>query len=138
MHKLVLIFLFVFLCLQVVSAKIYDFTEGNKLTLLQEPKAAAEYKLKLIRKAQHHIHIMSYSWDNSAFSQRMTIELKKAHERGVEIRILTTSFATKMLDFKMQGYKSLTEQYSKGREGAILSFLLYKKSKNQTFTNNLH
>ena len=76
------------------SAKIYDYTQGNKLTLIENPDESVDHKIELINKARHHIHIMTFFWDNSKVPTRISDALNRAHDRGVEIRILTTQFST--------------------------------------------
>lgn len=77
---------------------------------------------------------MTYYLDNSAFPRRVVDELKLAHDRGVEVRILSTYLPTKVKDpsFKIKTNMSLDDG------GATYSFLLVRPGHHILLTNNLH
>ena len=117
-------------------AKIYDFTEGNKLNLIETQKLSSETKINLIRTAKHHIHIISYLWDKSDFSIEIAKELASAHERGVEIRFMSTSVADLSSDINQKAESILLD--SKDKNAARLSFLTLRPGQHESLTNNLH
>ena len=92
MKKLMKIFwaLTLVLAAGAVKAEVYDFTEGNRLTLLQDAHKATALKLELVKNAKHHIHIVSYYWDNNGYPIELMQELSKAHARGVDVRLMST------------------------------------------------
>jgi len=138
MEKSFLVFIISLLIsiLNIAYADVYDFTEGNQLTLIQESKESEKIKLELVKKAQHHIHIMTYYWDSTTFPTELIGELKKAHARGVEIRITTTFIPTLATDVFLKSFWSLMN--GKNDSKATLSFLLFKPTGTEVFTNNLH
>ena len=121
-----------------LQAKVYDFTEDNKLTLLQDARASVQLKLDLVRHAKHHIHIMTYYWDKSGYPADLILELKKAHERGVEVRIMTTYIPSLSMDFWSKSRKALFADQEKNNSNASLAFLRLIPGDNQSLTNNIH
>jgi phosphatidylserine/phosphatidylglycerophosphate/cardiolipin synthase-like enzyme len=121
-----------------IQAKVYDFTEDNKLTLLQDTKAAVDYKINLIKHAKHHIHIMSYYWDDNGYSLEMMQELKNANNRGVEVRIITTFLPTLAMDFWGKAKKILYADYDKKNPKAVLSLESLNPGIHESWTNNIH
>jgi len=121
-----------------VQAKVYDFTEDNKLTLLQDTKAAVDLKIDLIKHAKHHIHIMSYYWDDKGYPMEMMEELKKANNRGVEVRIITTFLPTLSMDFWGKAKKILYGDYDKKDPKTVMSFMSLTPGNNESVTNNVH
>ncbi|MDO9184330.1 MAG: phosphatidylserine/phosphatidylglycerophosphate/cardiolipin synthase family protein [Bacteriovorax sp.] len=119
-------------------AKVYDFTEGNKLTLLQDARASVQLKLELIKNAKHHIHIMTYFWDKSGYPMEMIKELKKAHQRGVDIRILTTNLPSLAMDFWNTSEKELFLGYDVKNSESTLAFLKLSPGQNESLINNVH
>lgn len=119
-------------------AKVYEFTEGNKLTLLPDARAAVELKLNLVRQAKNHIHIMTYYWDNEGYPMDLIKELKKARERGVDIRIMTTYTPTLTKDFWGKTKKEFFNDLDNSPSKAILGFVRLLPGNHQSFTNNIH
>ncbi len=117
-----------------LEAKVYDFTEGNEISLLENPRTAAQLKLDLIKKAKHHIHIITFFWDETSFPSEMARELKAAHKRGVEIRILTTGFATFTTDLTGKGRKQLKTKKS----DTVFSLTKLAPGRFFTLTHNFH
>ena len=118
-------------------AHVYDFTDNNKLTLLQNPKDSADFKLDLIRNAKHHIHIMTYYLDKSDFSLQVASELKKAHDRGVDVRVMTTYLPSLATDFthKTEDVLMLGDP---DQGTSTLAYLTLVPGNNEGVTNNLH
>jgi putative cardiolipin synthase len=123
-----------------LSAKVYDFTENNDLKLLENAKESAEYKLDLIRNAKHHIHLITFYIDKSEYPKVVIEELKKAHERGVEIRILTTMFPSLLIDLTGKVKKDLKKINisSDIKNEAVFSFLDLRPDNNLSIYNNVH
>lgn len=115
-------------------ATTYDYTENNSIELLKDANKAAELKIELIRKAKHHIHIVSYYLDNSNYPTRVFDELKKAHERGVEVRILATYIPTLVKDITMKTKRNLKV----AENGSTFAYMLLGVKGNVTILNNLH
>lgn len=118
------------------SATIYPFVTGNRLNLIEDPTSSAELKLELVRKAQHHVHIITFYWDDSDFARQMADELIKAHERGVEVRILTTYFPSLATDLRGVGRRRLKDY--EPQKGSVFSFIPLKSYDNLVFFNILH
>ncbi|MBC7427198.1 MAG: phosphatidylserine/phosphatidylglycerophosphate/cardiolipin synthase family protein [Bacteriovorax sp.] len=133
MTKILGLLLFTILMMNSAMAKVYDHTEGNKLTLLEDPAASAEYKMELIRNAKHHINILTFFWDNSTIPERMAIELSKANARGVEVRILTTFVPTLSTDVMGVGRKNL-----KAESDATFAYVSLTPGAKFSLTHNLH
>lgn len=126
-------------CLSVSAfAKIYDFTDDNKLTLLQDARDAVKLKLDLVRHAKHHVHIMTYYWDKSGYPAELIQELKNAHERGVDVRIMTTYIPSLSMDFWGKSKKDLLAGSANANSNAVLSFLSLVPGNNESLTNNIH
>ncbi|MDD4975121.1 MAG: phosphatidylserine/phosphatidylglycerophosphate/cardiolipin synthase family protein [Bacteriovorax sp.] len=121
-----------------LHAKVYDFTEDNKLTLLQDARAAVELKLDLVRHAKNHIHIMTYYWDKKGYPIELIRELKKAHERGVDVRIMTTYIPSLTMDFWGKSKKELFAGYDKNNSSAVLAYMRMAPGNNESITNNIH
>lgn len=120
-----------------LNAKVYDFTEDNKLTLLQDARAAVELKLDLVRHAKHHIHIMTYYWDNNGYPLELMKELNNAHARGVDVRIITTYIPNVTMDIFGKSKKILYKNADK-KSKAVLSYLKLIPGNNEAITNNIH
>ena len=114
-------------------AKVYDHVEGNKLTLLEDPKVSADYKVELIRKAKHHIHILTFFWDDSSIPQNISKELSLANARGVEVRILSSFIPTLGTDILGKGRKNL-----KARSQATFTYQSLTPGRLFSFTHNFH
>ncbi len=121
-----------------LQAKVYDFTEGNQITLLQDARNSAALKLDLVRSAKSSIHIMTYYWDKKGYPVELLEELKKAHQRGVDIRIITTSLPTLAMDFLGKSKRFLFSDNEEEKSEAVLSFLKMSPGQNESFTNNIH
>lgn len=117
-----------------LSAKVYEYTDGNSLTLLEDPSAAVEHKIDLINKARHHVHILTFFWDETGVPKRMAEALNAANARGVEVRILTTFMPTLTTDFTGKGRKLL----NKNSKTATFSYLALTPGRKFSITHNLH
>jgi|GEM_PF-725133 len=117
---------------------VYDFTEGNKLTLLQDPHKSTELKLDLVRHAKHHIHIVTYYWDNKGYPIELMEELKKAHERGVDVRLMSTYIPSVTMDFFGKARRTLDIHDSRKKNDATLAYLRLVPGNNESWTNNIH
>ena len=124
----------VFLWALVLQAKVYDFTYNNKIDLLINSRDAADLKIELIKNAHHHIHIMTYYLDSTPLPSNIINELKNAHERGVEVRLLSTFVPVMTKDFFRKTNKAL--RINDG--GAVFSYQLLHPIHNLKILNNLH
>lgn len=121
-----------------LSAKVYDFTTDNKLTLLHDAHKAVALKLEMVKKARHHVHIVTYYWDNAGYPIELMKELAKAHDRGVDVRILTTYIPSVTMDFFGKSKRTLYKGADK-KSKAVLSYLKMSPiGNNQSVTNNIH
>ena len=133
--KNLLTFILYTLCLSsIVDAKVYDFTHNNRLSLMEDPNASVEAKVELIRNAKHHVHIVTFFWDESAIPKRLGEELNKANERGVEVRILTSYVATLGTDFLGQGKRALNYK----SKTAVFSYLSLTPGASFSLNHSLH
>lgn len=107
MKNIILTLLLIVLSTGVLSAKVYDFTSGNKIELMEDPHESADIKVDLINKAKHHVHIITFFWDESSLPARLAAALNEANKRGVEVRILTTAFPTFTTDLLGKGRRKL-------------------------------
>ena len=121
-----------------VNAKIYDFTEGNYIRPLLSSRGSAGVKIRLVQNAKKHIHIMTYYWDDNSFPNGLIEELKKAHERGVEIRIMTTYLPSLAKDIKHSARKKLLASLEESPSKATLSYLELTPGISKNLTSNLH
>jgi len=117
---------------------VYDFTEGNKLTLLQDPHQSTELKLDLVRHAKHHIHIVTYYWDNKGYPIELMDELKKAHARGVDVRLMSTYIPSVTMDFFGKARRTLDIHDSRKKNDSTLAYLRLVPGNNESWTNNIH
>lgn len=117
---------------------VYDFTEGNKLTLLQKAREATELKLDLVRHAKHHIHIVTYYWDKKGFPIELMKELKKAHARGVDVRLMSTYIPSITMDVFGKARRTLDIYRSRKESAATLAYLRLTPGYDETWTNNIH
>lgn len=115
-------------------AKIYPEVSGNQLTLVESPQASVDLKVELIKKAKHHVHIITFFWDDSTIPKTIAMALKEAHGRGVEVRILTTMVASLGTDLFGKGKR----EFKDIEEGAVFSYLALAPGSNISLTNNLH
>ena len=115
------------------QAKVYDYTEGNRLSLLEDPALAIDHKIELIKKARHYIHIITFFWDDTTVPKRLAEEINKANARGVEVRILTTYIATAGVDPFAKGKKEL-----KRGSDATFTYLQLTPGIQFSFTHSLH
>jgi putative cardiolipin synthase len=115
-------------------AKVYDYTEGNRLTLLENPSDAVDYKIELIRKAHHHVHILTFFWDETNVPKRFAEALNEANARGVEVRILGTFIPTFGTDITGKGRGQLNIK----SETATFSYLNLTPGTKFSLTHNLH
>lgn len=114
--------------------KVYEYTENNRLSLLEDPNTAVDYKIELIKKARHHINILTFFWDESEVPKRMALALNEANARGVEVRILTTFIATLGTDFLGKGKKVLNTK----SKSALFSYLTLTPGTKFSVTHSLH
>lgn len=117
---------------------VYDFTQGNKLTLLQSPHEATDLKLDLVRHAKHHIHIVTYYWDDKGFPIELMKELRNAHARGVEVRLMSTLVPSLTLDPLGKAYRTLDSNRAKKENPATIAYLRLAPGNNESWTNNIH
>lgn len=116
-------------------SKVYDYTHNNRLSLIEDPRASVDLKVELIRSAKHHINIVTFFWDDSAVPARLAVELNKAHDRGVEVRILTSYVATLGTDPLGKGKRNLN---LKSQNKAIYSYLSLTPGASFSLNNSLH
>lgn len=116
-------------------SKVYDYTHNNRLSLIEDPRASVDLKVELIKNAKHHINIVTFFWDDSAVPARLAVELNKAHERGVEVRILTSYVATLGTDPLGKGKRNLN---LKSQNKAIYSYLSLTPGASFSVNNSLH
>jgi putative cardiolipin synthase len=126
-----------FMGLTSAQARVYDFTTGNKLTLLQDARTSVELKLEMVKRARHHIHIMTYYWDSKGFPMELITELKKANDRGVDVRIITTLIPSLSMDMTDK-VKRILYSNKESSSTAILSLLRMTPGNNEALTNNIH
>lgn len=119
-------------------ATVYPYTQGNRLTLLEESRASADLKLELVKQAKDHIHIITFFWDESEFPQELARELIAANKRGVEVRVLTSFFPSFMTDLFGSGRKPLIKFEADEKDAAVFSFLALKSYDNLVLFNSLH
>lgn len=117
---------------------VYDFTEGNKLTLLHDPVKSTELKLELVRNARHSVHIVTYYWDNTGYPIELMKELKKAHARGVDVRLMSSYIPAATMDFFGKARRTLDIRDSRKNSEATLAYLRLVPGNNQSWTNNIH
>ncbi len=118
--------------------EVYDFTEGNRLTLLPDPHESTELKLELVKNAKHHIHIVTYYWDNKGYPIELMRELKKAHARGVDVRLMSTYIPSVTMDFFGMAKRTLDIGDSRKKSDATLAYLRLVPGNNESLTNNIH
>ena len=117
-----------------IEARVYDYTQNNKLTLLEDPAESVDYKIELIRNAKHHVHIITFFWDNSSVPARLSHELNIANARGVEVRILTSFVPTLTTDILGSGKRALNLK----SKTATFSYLQLMPGHLFSLTSNLH
>ena len=117
-----------------LQARVYDYTQNNKMTLLEDPALAVDYKIELIRKAKHHVHIITFFWDDSSVPERLSRELNLANARGVEVRILTSFIPTLTTDILGSGKRALNLK----SKTATFSYLQLMPGRLFSVTSNLH
>lgn len=115
-------------------AKVYDYTHNNRLSLLEDANASVDLKVELIRKAKHHVHIVTFFWDDSVVPKRLADELNKANARGVEVRILTSFVATMGTDPLGKGKRTLNRK----SKTATFSYLSLTPGATFSLNNSLH
>ena len=134
MKNLIVILLFVGCFTTTLHAKVYEYTYNNHLSLLEDPEKSVDLKVELIKNAKHHVHIVSFFWDDSALPKRLADELNKANARGVEVRILTTYIATLGLDPLGIGKRALNHK----SKTAIFSYMSLTPGAAFSVNNSLH
>jgi phosphatidylserine/phosphatidylglycerophosphate/cardiolipin synthase-like enzyme len=115
-------------------AKVYEYTFANRLKLLEDPALAVDYKIELIKKAKHHVHILTFFWDETGVPTRMAKALNEANARGVEVRILTTFMPTVGTDLTGKGRGALNTK----SETATFSYLALTPGTKFSLTHSLH
>jgi putative cardiolipin synthase len=116
-------------------SKVYDFTQNNRLSLIEDPAASVDLKVELIKQAKHHVNIITFFWDDSAVPKRLAVELNKAHARGVEVRILTSYIATLGTDPLGKGKRTLD---LKSKNAGVFSYLSLTPGASFSVNNSLH
>lgn len=119
-------------------AEVYEYTENNRLTLHEDARVSVEEKIELVKKAKHHIHIMSYYWDRKGFPLEMMKELRHAHRRGVDVRIMTSYLPSLAKDFFGKSEKVLFSREGRRDSDAILAYLKLMPRHLGTITSNIH
>ncbi len=117
-------------------SKVYEFTQNNRLTLIEDPNESVDLKIELIRQAKHHVHIVTFFWDDSAVPKRLADELNIAHARGVEVRILTSYVATLGTDPLGKGKRTLN--LTSASNNAVFSYLSLTPGASFSVNNSLH
>ena len=120
------------------KGEVYDFTEGNRLTLLPDPHESKELKLELVKNAKNHIHIVTYYWDNKGYPIELMRELKKAHARGVDVRLMSTYIPSVTMDFLGKASRTIDIRDSRKTSEATLAYLRLVPGNNESLTNNIH
>lgn len=116
-------------------ATVYDYTYNNEISLIEDAKSSTEIKIEMVKKAKHHIHILYYCIDNSDFTIELIKELKNAHDRGVEVRVVSTLAATIAVDPFLKSTKTFKETKS----GPIFSYVFLQPFYNDVnLSSNLH
>lgn len=67
---------------------ISEHSNKNAVMLIADGTQALAARAALIRMARHSIDIQTYIYDSDTFSDILTLELKKAADRGVKVRVL--------------------------------------------------
>lgn len=135
-RTLFILVLFLSLFSEAALSRVYDYTTGNKITLLEDARKAVDLKMEWARSAKHHIHITSFYWDDKGYPIKLMQELAKAHARGVEVRIMTTLLPDLTMDFLGKARRTLYKNHRKSK--ATLAFLKLAPGNRQGLTHNLH
>ena len=143
MKNLFEILLFTVCLSSTAFAKIYEHTYNNQLSLIEDANESVDIKVDLIRKSKHHVHIITYFWDDSEIPKRLATELNLANERGVEVRIITSYVPTLGTDILGKGKASLnynnpTKSNEKNSKNATFTYFPLTPGKNFTITNSFH
>jgi phosphatidylserine/phosphatidylglycerophosphate/cardiolipin synthase-like enzyme len=101
------------------AAEVYPIREGNHVTVLQDPADALRRKIALIKRANHHIHIMTYYWDDSPVGLEVANAVRAALDRGVEVRVLSTRIPTRATDPGMKIREILKPPTADGRRAVV-------------------
>lgn len=102
-------------CPQQARADVYPIRDHNRLALLSDPEQGLDEKLAMIRSAKHHIHIMTYYWDDTPVGLEVAAAVREALERGVEVRVLASRIPTRATDPGMKVREILKEPTADGR-----------------------
>lgn len=121
-----------------LSAKVYEYTEGNQLNIIANSRASVDLKLDMVRHARHHIHIMSYYWDNNGYPLELMKELNLAHARGVDVRIMTTWLPSLAMDLTGKADRELFKNVDKHNTNATIAFLKLAPVNGHKMIENLH
>jgi cardiolipin synthase len=65
-----------------------DITAGNAVTPLRDGENAYPVMLEAIESAHHHIFLATYIFESNQAGQAFADALQRAHERGVDVRVL--------------------------------------------------
>jgi putative cardiolipin synthase len=125
------------LATSVLSAKVYEYTYDNQITLLQDVRESIALKLSMVKNAKHHIHIMTYYLDDNKFPMELMKELNLAHARGVDVRIITTFLPSFTMDFFGKAKKALFKDFNK-KSKAVLAYMSMLPGTRLAITNNIH
>ena len=136
MNKLLIYFMLFLIASTNVNAKVYPFVTNNSFKLLHDPYESKDLKLQLVKEAKHHIHIMTYFWDKSEFPTELAHALNDAHQRGVEVRIISTLFPSVVTDIFQKAKKHL--KLKEKNPNTPFVYLPLGFHKDLTRTNNIH
>ena len=145
MKNLFTILLFILCLSSNAFAKVYEHTYNNQLALIEDANESVDMKIDLIKNAKHHVHIITYFWDDSEVPERLAAELNKANERGVEVRIITSYLPTLGTDFFGRGKALLNYKNPKKRKkevdgppSATFTYFALTPGGEFTVTNSFH
>lgn len=75
-------------------------TTGNKLEILKDGNQTFPAMIEAIEKAEHHIHLEYYIFDEDKIGKRILEILQRKHEEGVEVRIIVDDVGSWSLNKK--------------------------------------
>lgn len=92
----------------------FNLTSHNKVDLHYDGKEYDELFLRLIRSAEHSIHLQVYIFDVDDYGKRVYEELLEARKRGVELYILVDAIGSdKLNEEHIQKLKSAGAHFSR-------------------------
>ena len=75
---------------------------GQRVAMLVDPLEAYAVRTQLIRRAQHRIELSTYIWGNDLPGRLLMHELRRAAQRGVQVRLLIDDNGITGLDAELQ------------------------------------